>query len=498
MIVKGKPRSGPAQLAAYLMRSDEHATLIELWDGADDLRKAFLEWHAIGEATRGEKTLYHAQIAPDAKYGMTPDQWKRAAEILAEELGMKDHPRAIVVHDGGDKPHAHVVFQRANSDTLTLWDDSFNYVKHERASARMEREFGMEMVPGKHAKRDREQQPEFPRAKSDQDERQQAERSAVTVEQRKEEITALRAAADNAQAFKAALDDAGYVLAKGDKRGLVLVDQEGEVYSLSRQITDIKAKELKAFLAPLDPEKLPTVEQAKAIQEHRAIDALQPIWTDEPQKKGVEASKFLQPQPAPKAAEPTPALADAELEALKKALAEREAKEAEQRAELHATELRQFQRELDVRAAEKTADFDALQQQERDRLKAKHAEQRKGLKGILDAIHEKLQTETAAEKARERLRETAQLKAKQDRERKDYVSVLEKQRALEIENLKTRQQQRDRDQQLKQTEDRARYIREHEEAKRIRAGIEEQRRLEKERERNESLRDGPPPPKLGK
>ena len=66
MIVKGKPRSGPAQLAAYLMRVDdgEHPTLLHLDYGDESLRKAFIEWDSIGELTRGEKTLYHAQIAP--------------------------------------------------------------------------------------------------------------------------------------------------------------------------------------------------------------------------------------------------------------------------------------------------------------------------------------------------------------------------------------------------------------------------------------------------
>ena len=102
MIVKGKPRSGPEQLAAYLMRTadGEHPTLLQLQYGDGDLRKAFLDWHAVGEGTRGEYTLYHAQIAPDPRYKLTPEQCLRAAEILAEDLGMKDHPRAVVLHDG--------------------------------------------------------------------------------------------------------------------------------------------------------------------------------------------------------------------------------------------------------------------------------------------------------------------------------------------------------------------------------------------------------------
>jgi hypothetical protein len=495
MIVKGKPRSGPVQLAAYLMRSDEQATLIELWDGSDDLHKAFLEWHAVGEATRGEKTLYHAQIAPEAKYGMTPDQWKRAAQILADELGMKNHPRAIVVHAGDDRPHAHVVFQRADSDTLKLWDDSFNYVKHERASLRMAKEFGMEIVPGKHAKRDRKKQPEFPRAEMDRDEAQQAKRTGKDLKAMKAQLAALKAGSDTPQAFKAALEDAGFVLANGD-RGYTVVDDKGAAYNLARQLK-LKTAEVNEFMAPVPLAGLPSVEDAQARQAERRKTVSKTDAEAEPENKGVEASKFLRPQEAPKGAEPTAAPADAELEALKKAIADRHMKEAKERAELHAAELRQFQHELEVRNAAKTADFDAMQQQERDRLKAKHAEKRKGLKGVIDAVHEKLKTATAAEKAKQRRRETAQLKARQERERKEYVSVLEGQRKLEIENLKQRQALRDSEQEFKRAEEQERYIREHQEAKRIRERIEEQRRQE-ELERNETLRDGPPPPKLGK
>ena len=98
---------------------------------------------------------------------MTPEQWKRAADILGEELGLQDQPRALVLHAGkeekDDRPHLHVVWSRTDIDEMKLVSDSYNYQAHERASQRMEQEFGQEFVPGKHAKRDREKQPEFPR-----------------------------------------------------------------------------------------------------------------------------------------------------------------------------------------------------------------------------------------------------------------------------------------------------------------------------------------------
>src|SRR5690242_17105398 len=120
---------------------------------------------------------------------------------------------------------------------MKVISDSYNYVAHERASMRMEEEFGQDFIPGKHAKRDREMQPEFPRAGANQDDHQQADRLDISVKERKEQITALRQQADSAEAFKAALEDAGYVLARGDRRGIVLVDAEGEVFSLSKQVT---------------------------------------------------------------------------------------------------------------------------------------------------------------------------------------------------------------------------------------------------------------------
>lgn len=484
MIVKGRARSGPQQLAAYLLRQDgkERATLIELHDGSDDLKKAFTAWDAIGEATRGEKTLYHAQIAPEARYQMTPDQWKRAAEILAQELGMERHPRAIVVHEGSDKPHAHVVFQRTDAATLTMWDDSFNYLKHERASLAMEKEFAHEHIPGKHAKRDREKQPEFPRAASDRNDHQQAERTELTVEERKEQVTALRARSDNAQAFRNALEEAGYILARGDKRGLVIVDEQGEVYSLSRQVTDLKGKEFKAFMDGIDPAKLPTAEEAKAVQA-----APKPAPAENAQGRGVEASKFVTPETTSKTAQPAPASPtaaqgtqkDEKLAALEKALADRQAEEARKVRDLHAHQLRQKEFELDRELKEKLSGFEGIQNEQRAALKERHAEQRTGIEGFLHALKLRLNPALAAEETNDRRKESLALEKRLERERTDYLKLLQQTKAQDLDNLKERQAQERRDNTTRNAEERDRYIREHKEAEKIREQLRDQREREK-------------------
>src|SRR5690606_648665 len=71
---------------------------------------------------------------------------------------------------------------------------------------------------------------------------------------------------DNKQSFAGALQERGYYLAKGDRRGYVAVDFEGEVYSLSRWL-GVQKKELKAKLGAY--EDLPTADQAREFLQSR-------------------------------------------------------------------------------------------------------------------------------------------------------------------------------------------------------------------------------------
>src|SRR5579863_9645703 len=190
MIVKGASRNNPRQLAVYLMRVERYDTgepveLLEMqspWantlePGADRSRVAsrvietLRDWQAFTEGTKqGRDGLYHAEISPAPEYAakMTPEQWIKSADFLGEEMGLQDQPRLIVLHAGTDgRKHMHVVWARTDIDAMKIISDSYNYVAHEKASHRMELEFGHEFVPGKHDKRDRELQPEMPRQEYD-------------------------------------------------------------------------------------------------------------------------------------------------------------------------------------------------------------------------------------------------------------------------------------------------------------------------------------------
>lgn len=524
MIAKGASRSGARQLAVYLMRVENYATgepadLLEMqspWADAPNgtperaaakLIETFRDWQTLVEGTKqGRDGLYHAQISPEAHYArmMTPEQWKRAADILGEELGLKDQPRAIVLHSAGeDRPHLHVVWQRTDIDSMKVISDGYNYVAHERASQRMELEFGHEFVPGKHAKRDREKQPEFPRADLTPDEAQREKRGGVNVADRKAEIMALYKAADSGAALKAALEDAGYLLANGD-RGYVVVDKTGGQSVLTRN-TGLKKKELEAFMAGVPLESLPTVDDAKSLQKARRADAPQPA-VDQPQpavdvsaearrakeetptplveplRPGVEASKFVMPPESPQ----PPAPRDEKLEALEKAIADRQAEELKKYRELHAHQLRQKQFELDKELHDKLARFEGIQNEQRQAQAERLADAGKGMAAFLHALKLRLNPTLAAEEAKQRRDQTAQLEKRLEQERKDYIKLLDQTRQQDFDNTKERQAQQLRDVGTKGAEERDRYIREYKEAERLREQM--------QREERERRRDGPEPP----
>jgi len=73
---------------------------------------------------------------------MTREQYLRAADILGEKLGLQNHPRVVVLHDDGEQPHLHIVWQRADVETMTMWADGNNYRKHEQPACKWNRNSG--------------------------------------------------------------------------------------------------------------------------------------------------------------------------------------------------------------------------------------------------------------------------------------------------------------------------------------------------------------------
>ena len=109
----------------------------------------------------------------------------------------------------------------------------------------------------------------------------QRERQTERERQREQDRTAVRPAAARAlmtqlwretnsgKSFQTALETKWWVLARGDQRDFVAIDSEGGVHSLSRRIEGAKAADVQRRFADLDPKLLPTVDEAKKLQQAR-------------------------------------------------------------------------------------------------------------------------------------------------------------------------------------------------------------------------------------
>lgn len=483
MIIKGGSRGAPAQLARHLQRRDtnENVHILELQSPAGDLHEAFRDWQTLVEGTRGTKGLYHANIDPAKDYVMTREQWERAVAVLEKELGLEGQPRAVVLHEKHGREHIHVVWARTDIDRMILRSDSQNYLAHERASQRLELEFGHEQVPGKHAKRDREKQPEFPRAEASHAEWQQGERTGLDPATRKDQITQLKESSDNAQAFKSALEERGYVLAKGDRRDFVIVDETGAIHSLGRQIHGVRAAELREFMKGIDHDALPTAREATEIQKQRQ------------QENAERATQQLSEQKPPVADAENQS--GAETEALRQALAVRAAAERQQIAERQHSELVRFQAAVDRDRRRQLESLDAKHRHQAGLLRERRdqEDERSGTESMLSAIQDRVSPARVAAREEARRQEDEQLAARQKQERDDLVEVLSKTHAQDIADLTAQHERQLRDHAASVEQELNRHLREREEARRIQAELEERER-QREQERK---RDGPewPPPR---
>jgi hypothetical protein len=85
MIIKGKSRAGPQQLATHLGNAEknERVSLVETRGTiAQDLRGALVEMDAYAAGTRCQRSLYHAAIRPEPPNVLTPEQRAAAVDAL--------------------------------------------------------------------------------------------------------------------------------------------------------------------------------------------------------------------------------------------------------------------------------------------------------------------------------------------------------------------------------------------------------------------------------
>lgn len=269
MIIKGKSVGGAKRLAIHLTRVDtnERAEVREIFGvAAEDLRGALLEMEAVASGSRTGKPFYHASINTRADERLSEQQRAFAISELEKKLGLSGQPRVVVVHEKEGREHCHIVWSRIDLDRMAAISDSHNYRKHEEVARDLERTFGHERVQGAHAEREGKERPDRTPSHA---EMLAAERGAVSPQDAKTLVTVLWRGSDSGQSFKAALERHEWVLARGDRRDFVVIDHEGGTHSLARRVEGAKAKDIRARMADVNPDSLPSVAEARAIQRAR-------------------------------------------------------------------------------------------------------------------------------------------------------------------------------------------------------------------------------------
>src|SRR5665213_1084660 len=302
MIIKGKSRAGPQQLATHLGNAEknEHVSLVETRGTvAQNLRGALVEMDAYAVGTKCERSLYHAAISPEPPHVLTPEQRTEAIDTLEVKLGLDGHARIVVMHEKLGRQHIHVVWSRIDLMKMRSVSDSHNYRKHEEVARDLERRFGHDRVQGAHHEREGVERPERTPSRG---ELQQQERNGITGTRVTEEVTAAFRASDGPDAFRAALAERGYSLARGDRRDYVIIDRRGGVHSLVRRIDGMKAAALREFMAAINPESVPSIEQAREIIAERERlarhDQLQLPATEQNVLQPTNAEGAPSPRPA--------------------------------------------------------------------------------------------------------------------------------------------------------------------------------------------------------
>jgi hypothetical protein len=262
-LCKGSQRGFGVNLAAHLLNEyeNDHVEVFEVrGTAAQNLHGAFREYEAMAEGTRCREPFFHVSINPPEESRLSYEQFEQAVGKIEAKFGLQDQPRAVVFHEKEGRRHAHVVWSRIDGDKMRAVQLSHSKLKLRDVSRELYREFGLEMPRGY------ENRAERSRTAYGLNDWQRARRLGDDPEALKRTVQQAWNRADNRKAFAHALEQNGLYLARGDRRGFVVIDDRQQAHSLPR-LLNVKSREVRQRLG--DPKDLASVEQAQAMAKQR-------------------------------------------------------------------------------------------------------------------------------------------------------------------------------------------------------------------------------------
>ena len=244
VIIVASQRSGACALADHLMndQDNDHVTLSKI-EGfmANDLHGALDEAHAVSKATQCKQFLFSVSLNPPEDVIASEEDFQRAADRVADAVGLSEQPYALVIHEKNGRRHAHVVWSRINADEMKAINLSHFKNKLRDVSRDLFLEHGWVLPKG--LKTYGQSDP----LSFSLSEWQQAQRIGVDAREMKQLFQEAWAQSDDLRSLNHALSNKGLYIATGDRRGVVALDIQGNVYALAKW-TGIRTKEVKARL----------------------------------------------------------------------------------------------------------------------------------------------------------------------------------------------------------------------------------------------------------
>lgn len=262
MILHGNQRGGARDLAMHLMKTEnEHVELHEIRGFVSStLAGALHEAHAISRGTQCRQFLYSLSLSPPETENVPVAAFEDAIERIERKLGLNGHARVVVFHEKRGRRHGHCIWSRIQPDSLKAVRMSHDRLKLGDVSRELYFDYGWKMPEGLIDRSLRNP------LNFDRQEWLKAQRAGKDPRVIKAAFQQCWAASDSGTSLRQALQERGYFLAQGDRRGVVALDVEGNVFALARW-TGVKSKEVAARFG--DAAALPAVEVV-----HQRIDDL--------------------------------------------------------------------------------------------------------------------------------------------------------------------------------------------------------------------------------
>ncbi|MDJ0922569.1 MAG: hypothetical protein QNI84_15685 [Henriciella sp.] len=291
MILHGNARGGSADLARHLLRTD-HNDMVTVHEVkgfmSEDVYEALMEIEALARGTRAQQHLFSMSFSPPKGANISTEDFERAADRAELALGLEGQSRVLIFHEKGDNRdrHMHAVWSRIDVAEMKAIPLPYNRMKMRDLSRSLFVEHGLEVPRGLI---DRAQKHPL---NFTMEEHQQAQRIGKNIRDIKSDLQNAWAVSDDVVSFKHALDERGFKLCRGDRRNYLVVDHQGEYFSLPKGL-GLKTKAVRERLG--DEAALPSLEDARSNIAQTMLPKLE-AWDAQVQAEQAQKKAAFQEQ----------------------------------------------------------------------------------------------------------------------------------------------------------------------------------------------------------